>query len=446
MEKRLSDLPEFDSASFTDEGEIKLPPRALIRTQSEDMLRSRDVIQSEPILAKPASMFEQSFSRRLSHVRQRTGSTVISTSRPPSEYDALHSHPVSWYATPGIPATMQFAMPPSLAKTILSPMQEEFTPPPSGAVIIDGKVLAFPDVAADRTISESAHNSLLASMTGQDMVSTVGPNRRTTIITKHQAKISQSASLMLASCNSVLARTTTHKHGAVPFPGSGSGSKDSADRVDEWLNDDKQHKPRESSVSTIKTTSTSSSFAEHRRKRSNFYLLNQPNNTPTDSDGKETTTPATSTTKIVKTPTPLNLYQIFPPQKSTKSLVTVAKPTSVKSYTHARNQTTSTVASTVATSLLFEPPELVADVPEYADSVTTIDMKSRTGTMKSTMTAASVDQELEKDVAFKFRNTPSPALESPHTPLSAKTKDVEKMMYEMCAQSGYRRVNVGVAF
>lgn len=56
---------------------------------------------------------------------------------------------------------------------------------------------------------------------------------------------------------------------------------------------------------------------------------------------------------------------------------------------------------------------------------------------------------------FNQRLTPSPAAlsvrserstESPRTPLSAKEADVEKMVFEMCKGSGFRRVNVGMAF
>ena len=93
--------------------------------------------------------------------------------------------------------------------------------------------------------------------------------------------------------------------------------------------------------------------------------------------------------------------------------------------------------------------------------MTTVDMKSRTGTMKSTYTAASSQHARSpspipgeiiavtkgEEAGFVFRGlTPSPCTPSPRTPLSAKTKDVEKMMFEMCAAGGYRRVNVGVAF
>lgn len=173
--------------------------------------------------------------------------------------------------------------------------------------------------------------------------------------------------------------------------------------------------------------------------------------------------------------------------------------------------TDSTIASTVATDVLFEQPEtpeptseshdefhsarLLPSHAQYnptlasmrrreldAESMTTVDMKSRTGTMKSTATATSNHRgtpepgptsalsERQNDAGieivtttvitkaqfdFTRRMTPSPAAlsvrsdkssDSPRTPLSAKEADVEKMVFEMCKSSGFRRVNVGMAF
>ena len=502
VDKRLSDLPEFDALSFSEEGEIlRPPPRALIRTHSEELLRSFPT-ESETRAAKPASMFEQTLSRRVSHVRQRTDSTVISTSRPSSAYEALHSHPVSWYSLPGLPPTLQFASAPALAKKILSPMQEEFSSSPTGAVIIDGKVLAFPDVEADRVPSDMAHSSLLPPAPGQERdpaapspIIDPGPNRRTTVIQKHQAKISQSASILLASSvASTRTRTTTIEK---TLPAAGEVSRPyfhtdfkTNNRINQWLGseskEEAQGRSRESSISTIRTQSTSSSFAEHRRKRSQFYQLNQPKTADISPEENKL-----ASIKSTKTPTPLNLYTPFPVQKivnpAAKQDTHSRSKSSMSLRSHARTQTSSTVASTVATDVLFEQPE----TPELeredvfssaqalptsgrraydAESMTTVDMKSRTGTMKSTMTSASHRQASPVlDVAavpaydngaeivsitkgsehteFVFRgNTPSPVTPSPRTPLSAKTKDIEKMMFEMCKQGGYRRVNVGVAF
>lgn len=145
--------------------------------------------------------------------------------------------------------------------------------------------------------------------------------------------------------------------------------------------------------------------------------------------------------------------------------------------------TNSTVASTVETDVLFEKPESPEDRfhtarallqrhlakakagigGDDAESMTTVDMKSRTGTVKSTGTCASpIEQSfevLEKELqphaeivdvervksgegqGFDFKTTTP----SPITP-GRQCDDVEKMMFEMCAQSGYRRVNVGIAF
>jgi len=506
-DKRLSELPEFDALSFTEEGAIKIPPRALIRTQSEELLRPRSPILREYATAKPASMFEQSLSRRMSHVRQKTDSTILSTSRPPSEYDALHSHPVSWYSLPGIPSTMQFATAPTRSKTtILSPMKEEFTPPSSAAVIVNGTMLTFPEVDAYRVPTETAHSSLLPPAPGQtndpaapSPIIDPGPNRRTTIITKHKMKISESASILLASSNT-LARTraATLDQAQIQTTETSEQARGyfhtdykTNNRINQWLDNDSKDstgRSRNSSTSTIKTTTTTSSFAEHRRKRSQFYQLNQAKPavvTTVIPQTEEEKAPSLSANRAHKTPTPLTLYKPFPPASGPQSSVNAANrgrsKSAVSLKSHARTQTASTVASTIATDVLFEQPETPALECEDsfssavafphssvrktydAESMTTVDMdmKSRTGTMKSSYTAASspcqrspsptpgeiiaVTKGLEAGFVFRG-STPSPATPSPRTPLSAKTRDVEKMLFEMCAAGGYRRVNVGVAF
>lgn len=540
-EKRLSDLPEFDSLSFTEEGSIRLPPPAVLRTQSMDLLRPRSLGMPGAINDKPASMFEQSLSRRMSHVRNNTDSTILSTSRPPSEYDALHSHPVSWYSVPGVPPQLQFATAPGLSKKVLSPMKEEFTPPPSGAVIINGKILAFPTVDAARVESEDAYRSLLPPALGQEDDSAApspvidpGPNRRTMIITQHRSKISEAASIMLASsANSTRTRATTIDLPLTvsepmppvellpmeePRPYFHTDFKTN-NRINQWLDNDKLHKTRsrESSISTVRTTSTTSSFAEHRRKRSQFYQLNHPRPTAAD-------TPVTS--KVSAPPAPLSLYKTFPQQKAVAGPAASEQPVSriqpvnyarhahsrtkssvslpFQGLSHTRTMTDSTIASTVETDVLFEQPEAPdmdresrdefhsARLPpshvQYnptmaslrrreldAESMTTVDMKSRTGTMKSTATSNPrgtpephtmySEREINPGVEilavtkgqfdFSQRMTPSPAAlsvrsdksaESPRTPLSAKEADVEKMVFEMCKSSGFRRVNVGMAF
>lgn len=518
-DKRLSDLPEFDALSFTEEGTIKFPPRALVRTQSEELLRPRSPILREYATAKPASMFEQSLSRRVSHVRQKTDSTLLSTSRPASEYDALHSHPVSWYSLPGIPSTMQFAAAPTRSKTtILSPMKEELTPPSSAAVIVNGRTLAFPEVSTYRVPTGTAHESLLPPARGRETDPTAlspiidpGPNRRTTTITKHKMKISESASILLASSNT-LARTRATTLDQAQMKAAETPEEARAyfhtdyktnTRINQWLDDDATDcagRSRTSSISTIKTTTTTSSFAEHRRKRSRFYLLNHDKPAEITAAAPQTeekkavsSSPSTSTNKALKTPTPLTLYKPFPPLKA-QQLTTIIHAAPSKSSTslksHARTQTASTIASSIAADVLFERPETPEPAVEHdlenedsfssatpfavphppvkraydAESTTTVDMKSHTGTMRSlsstyTATTASSPRRsptpigeivsvtnakaLDAGSGFVFKTSgPSPSL----SPLSAKSRDVEKMLFDMCAAGGYRRVNVGVAF
>lgn len=557
-EKRLSDLPEFDSLSFTEQGDIRIPPPAVLRTQSMDLLRPRSLILPGAINDKPASMFEQSLSRRMSHVRQNTDSTVLSVSRPPSEYDALRSHPISWYSAPGIPPQLQFATAPGSLKKVLSPMKEEFTPPPSGAVIINGKILAFPNIDATRIDTDDVHRSLLPPALGQEDDSAApspvidpGPNRRTMIITQHRSKNSEAATIMLASsANSTRTRATTldlPSTASEPVPPIALPTDEPRSyfhtdfktntRINQWLDTEKVEKTRsrESSISTIKTTSTTSSFAEHRRKRSQFYQLNHPTSNTTG-----TSAPVAS--KIHNPPAPLSLYKNFTAQKAVAGPTASEQPASriqpayvsrhahsrTKSsislpfqgctphpHTHTRTMTDSTIASTVQTDVLFEQPETPEPTSESrdefhsivllqptqynptlaslrrreldAESMTTVDMKSRTGTMKSTVTATSTSNRRETpepgavhpsamlldnqvytpgtdlvatnkgqgQFDFSRRMTPSPAAlsvrsdkstDSPRTPLSAKEADVEKMVFEMCKSSGFRRVNVGMAF
>lgn len=550
-ERRLSDLPEFDSLSFDEHGDIRLPPPAMLRTHSMDLLRPRSLVLPGAMNDKPASMFEQSLSRRMSHVRNDTDSTILSVSRPPSEYDALRSHPISWYSAPGIPPQLQFATAPGASKKILSPMQEEFTPPPSGAVIINGKILAFPNIDAARIDTDNAHRSLLPPAFGQEDDSAApspvidpGPNRRTTIITQHKSKISEAATIILASsANSIRTRATTldlpltssEPMPPIDLPADQPRSYFHTDfktnnRINQWLNTEKVEgtRSRESSVSTVKTTSTTSSFAEHRRKRSQFYQLNHTTETTA-------VTSAPVATKVHNPPAPLSLHRSHPQQKAVAGATASQQPASriqpatiyrhahsrTKSsvslpfqgctFTHTRTMTDSTIASSVATDVLFEQPEtpeptsesrdefhctsLLPSHAQYnptlaslrrreldAESMTTVDMKSRTGTVKSTVTATSnhretpepsvrsavLDKETNSGIEivtttvitkaqfdFARRMTPSPAAlsmrsdkssDSPRTPLSAKEADVEKMVFEMCKSSGFRRVNVGMAF
>lgn len=298
---RLSDLPEFDRLSFTDVGEIKFPARALVRTKSEEFTSHK--VSVFPTPAKPASMIEQ---RRLSHLRPDISSTVISVSRPPSEYDALHSHPVSWASLPGLPpsAYMTGRSEPSVA--VLTPMQEEFSPPPTTSVTVDGVVLDFPQVGKRPPMSPTHSSRLSGEAPAPAPYVPAG-------VARNFSKLS----------------TTREETGP---PGYFHPNYQTQKRISQWLS----HRGHSSSVSTTattKTSSTTSSFAEHRRKRSQFYQLS--------------TVP----------PKPLSLW----PRQ------------------HQRTMTESTIASTVDTDILSFEIQSRTD-----SSITTApDLQSRSGTIKS---------------------------------------------------------------
>ncbi|EXJ54227.1 hypothetical protein A1O7_09564 [Cladophialophora yegresii CBS 114405] len=291
---RLSDLPAFDRLSFTEVGEIKLPPRALVRTKSEEFVPHK--ISMLPATVKPASMIEQ---RRASHVRADTSSTVIAISRPPSEYDALHSHPVSWASLPGLPPPIHLpGGRPEASVTVLSPMQEEFSPGPTSVAIGD-TVLNFPspvDMAAD------------------DQVPPEAPAPPPFVPPAPSRNFSKPADMNSPS-------------------GYFHPNYQTQKRISQWL----AHRTS-SSISTTKSSSTSSSFAEHRRKRSQFYQLS-----------------ATA---------------VAPP-----------KPLSLWSRQHQRTMTESTIASTVDTDILSHGDQSRTD----ATSVTTYseNLQSRSGTVRS---------------------------------------------------------------
>ena len=293
---RLSDLPEFNRLSFTDVGEIKFPPRALLRTKSEEILPIHAPF--EITAPKPASMFE----RRMSHMRQNTCSSVISTSRPPSEHDALRSHPVSWASLPGLPPQISMAAEPKNSITILSPMQEEFTPPASSNVLND-IVMDFPAIETKQQMG------------------------RESIPVEGQAPApSPKISAAPAAATYFHTNYQTQK------------------RISQWL----ANRSHSSSVSTVKTTATSSttlSFAEHRQKRSQFYMLSA---------------------NYVPPPKPLHLGN---------------------QHQHQRSMTASTIASTVNTDImsLYED-----DMESMTTAPTASEIQSRTGTIKSVNTGAGV--------------------------------------------------------
>lgn len=97
-DNRLSDLPEFGNVDFSDAGEIQLPPKALIRSRSDDMVQSFSKPTGRPI----ASMVGE---RQLDYWQQTPSAPNIQ--RPPSAYEALHSHPVCWTPLPGLPPQNQ---------------------------------------------------------------------------------------------------------------------------------------------------------------------------------------------------------------------------------------------------------------------------------------------------------------------------------------------------
>ena len=123
-ENRLSDLPDFDVADFDAVGEIQLPAKVLIRSRSEVQLKH----SPSPSVSQNPTM-SMVGERQLDYWQRRRSSSVISASRPPSAHDTFHSHPVVWSTLPGIPAQAHHRqLDPGTGVTVLSPMQEEFTP------------------------------------------------------------------------------------------------------------------------------------------------------------------------------------------------------------------------------------------------------------------------------------------------------------------------------
>ncbi|EXJ81786.1 hypothetical protein A1O1_07851 [Capronia coronata CBS 617.96] len=229
---RLSDLPEFDKLSFTEVGEIKVPPRALMRTKSEELISNKLSMMPTPV--KPVSMIER---RRISHTRLNNSSTVISTSRPPSEYDALHSHPVSWISLPGLPPQAHIPSRSEPSVAVLTPMQEELSPP-NTSVTVGGVVLEFPKILDCRAMDEAEMFSSCPSV-------------------QASAPVVPAAAARNLSKLSEIYDTAGYFH----------PNLQTQKRISQWLD----HR-QSSSISTTKTSSSSSSsFAEHRRTRSHFY-------------------------------------------------------------------------------------------------------------------------------------------------------------------------------
>ncbi|KIW63390.1 hypothetical protein PV04_10238 [Phialophora macrospora] len=284
---RLSDLPAFDRLSFTEGGEIKPPPRALVRTKSEEFVPHKISMMPTPV--KPASMIEQ---RRASHAGPDTSSTVIAISRPPSEYDALHSHPVSWASLPGLPPQIHFPGVRSDASVaVLTPMQEEFSPGPT-SVAIGGTVLDFPSLV--------------------DMAA------------EHQNQVPPEAPAPPPTVSSAPSRNFSKPAGMNSPSGYFHPNYQTQKRISQWLS----HRTS-SSISTTKSTSTSSSFAEHRRKRSQFYQLSATAAPP---------------------PKPLPLWQRHHQRTTTESTIASSVDTDILSYGN-QSQTDATSVTTNSENL-----------------------------------------------------------------------------------------------
>jgi hypothetical protein len=302
---RLSNLPEFDVLSFTDAGEIRFPPRALVRTRSEEIIPTS--LPRELAIPKPASMYE----RRRSHMRTNTISSAVSTSRPPSEHDALRSHPVSWCSLPGLPPQVSMVPRPENSVAILTPMQEEFTPPATASLIND-IVMDFPQI---ETKQERARTSAHPSAEVSAPFPMIPPNA------------SERPMLSFVDMEPKPAASYFHTN------------YQTQKRISQWLAA-RSHSASISTVkswSTVKSSSTSSSFAEHRRKRSQFYQLSA-NWVP---------------------PQPLSLKQ---------------------HHRHQRSMTMSTVASTVDTDIMSFDND---DMESMTTAPTASELQSRTGTIKS---------------------------------------------------------------
>lgn len=310
---RLSPLPEFDRLSFTEVGELKKPPRVLVRTQSEDVLQTYSPVVE--MSKRTLSMLDTTSNLPS---RPETSYSIISTSRPPSEYDALHSHPVSSASLPGISTQRVHKTESSFA--ILTPMQEEFSPTAT-AVIVDGTMLNFPkELKPARAVVVDTQDDASSEVQAPFPVISRGP--------------SNSASTIKGSPLRPHLHTNyqTHK------------------RISQWL-----HNRTQSSSSTAASFSSGASFAEHRRKRSEFYKLGQVQ--------------VPNVTSSASPPQPLNFSK------------THQKPV------HQRSNTESTAHSTVGTSVLSSEFDYTSRRGSR-DSMTTLtlaDLNSRTGTMKSVL-------------------------------------------------------------
>jgi hypothetical protein len=281
-QNRLSDLPDFDSkaVNFADDGAIQLPPRAMVRAKSQELRRT----PSQRTPTKSKSMIEP----KLLHRRTNTASTVVSTSRPPSNHDALRSHPVSWIegSLPGLPDQSQcHHRNPMQATTILTPMQEEFTPTCTPACItINGTLLQFPKADPSVRPNSALHspavppNQIISTAVSVSKTITLAPFKLSsppptaTAVKKsrHPFYFSQyQDSPTLPQCS----YSYTHGSSKLSISSRSSNSTKgsaSSQSLSNWLSQSHQRGP---SSSTSISTNTTRSFAEHRRKRTEFYQV-----------------------------------------------------------------------------------------------------------------------------------------------------------------------------
>ncbi|KAF7511861.1 hypothetical protein GJ744_003094 [Endocarpon pusillum] len=123
---RLSDLPGFEDVAFTDLGEIQVPPKALIRTRSENMLPPF----SQPPTTRPTiSMVGERQLDYWQQQHQRSSSLVSQRPPPPSAFEPLNSHPVCWSSLSDLPPQSEAAI------ELLSPMAEEEEEKPSSVPV-----------------------------------------------------------------------------------------------------------------------------------------------------------------------------------------------------------------------------------------------------------------------------------------------------------------------
>lgn len=225
---RLSDLPQFDLINFTESGEIAMPPRALLRCKSEEVFPPSFTV---PLPRKPASMFEQ----HITQAQLNRKASIVSYSRPPSEHDALRSHPVSWFSLPGIPGLVHQPLTDYPARA-LTPMEEESTPPAT-AVVVEEMTLDFPRTETQPRLDRVRTPPL--QLIAPETVPRIITGSPTVVRMPPYGSQTQSAS-------------STASHTRTPASGSSV-----------------------STVSTVATSTTTMSFAEHRLKRSQFYQLQQ---------------------------------------------------------------------------------------------------------------------------------------------------------------------------